>query len=144
MSVSALDSKPARTPEREEFYQRLPLKNSSPLWEVLSEVVPPHPKPHAVPTMRSYDEMRPMLMESGRLITAKEAERRVLILANPGIVGASQITQSLYAGLQLVLPGETAPTHRHAPSALRFVIESDGGYTAVDGERTTMSRGISS
>ena len=50
MSVSALDSKPARTPEREEFYQRLLLKNSSPLWEVLSEVVPPHPKPQAVPT----------------------------------------------------------------------------------------------
>ena len=141
MSVSALDSKPARTPEREEFYQRLLLKNSSPLWEVLSEVVPPHPKPHAVPTLWPYDEMRPMLMESGQLITAKEAERRVLILANPGIVEASQITQSLYAGLQLVLPGETAPTHRHAPSALRFVIESDGGYTSVDGERTTMHPG---
>ncbi len=141
MSVSALDSKPARTPEREEFYQRLLVKNSSPLWEVLAEVVPPYPKPHAVPTLWSYDEMRPMLMESGRLITAKEAERRVLILANPGIVGASQITQSLYAGLQLVLPGETAPTHRHAPSALRFVIESDGGYTSVDGERTTMHPG---
>jgi gentisate 1,2-dioxygenase len=128
-------------PAREEFYQRLLLKNSSLLWEVLAEVVPPHPKPHAVATIWPYDEMRRMLMESGRLITAQEAERRVLILANPGIVGVSQITQSLYAGLQLVLPGETAPTHRHAPSALRFVIESNGGYTSVNGERTTMHPG---
>ena len=47
-----------------------------------------------------------MLMEAGRLITAKEAERRVLVLENPGLRGKSQITGSLYAGLQLVLPGE--------------------------------------
>ena len=80
-------------------------------------------------------------MESGGLITAKEAERRVLILENPGVRGASRITQTLYAGLQLVMPGETAPTHRHSASALRFVIESDGGYTAVNGERTTMHPG---
>jgi len=43
--------------------------------------------------------------------------------------------------VQLVLPGETAPTHRHTASALRFVIESQGGYTSVDGERTTMHPG---
>jgi gentisate 1,2-dioxygenase len=53
----------------------------------------------------------------------------------------SQITQSLYAGLQLILPGETAPTHRHSASALRFIVEGTGAYTAVDGERTTMHPG---
>ena len=141
MSLSALDAKPARTPEREEFYHRLLQKNASPLWEVLSEVVPPFPKPHIVPTLWSYDVMRPLLLESGRIITAQEAERRVLMLENPGLPGSAHITQCLYAGLQLVLPGETAPTHRHAPSALRFVIESDRGYTSVEGERTTMRPG---
>ena len=141
MTGSALDFKPASTPEREEFYHRLLAKNASPLWEVLSEVVPPFPKPHIVPHLWSYDVMRPLLLESGGLITAAEAERRVLMLENPGLPGAAHITGSLYAGLQLVLPGETAPTHRHAPSALRFVIESQGGYTAVDGERTTMHPG---
>jgi gentisate 1,2-dioxygenase len=88
-----------------------------------------------------YDEIRPLLMEAGRLITAKEAERRVLVLENPGLRGASQITQSLYAGVQLVLPGEIARSHRHVASALRFVIEGEGAYTAVDGERTTMRAG---
>jgi gentisate 1,2-dioxygenase len=39
------------------------------------------------------------------------------------------------------MPGEIAPSHRHAASALRFVLESGGAYTAVDGEKTTMEPG---
>ena len=80
-------------------------------------------------------------MEAGRLITAEEAERRVLILENPALRGQSCITQSLYAGLQLILPGEVAPAHRHTQSALRLVLDGEGAYTAVDGERTTMRYG---
>jgi gentisate 1,2-dioxygenase len=80
-------------------------------------------------------------MEAGTLITAKEAIRRVLILENPGMRGESCITQSLYAGLQLILPGEIAPSHRHSQSALRLIVEGSGAYTAVDGERTTMHPG---
>src|SRR5206468_4103624 len=44
-------------------------------------------------------------------------------------------------GLQMVMPGETTPTHRHVTAALRFVMEGTGAYTAVDGERTTMHPG---
>jgi gentisate 1,2-dioxygenase len=85
--------------------------------------------------------LRPFLMESGELITAREAERRVLMLENPGFRGGSRITQSVYAGLQLVLPGEFTNSHRHMASALRFVIEGEGAYTAVDGERVMMHPG---
>ena len=70
--------------------------------------------------------------------------RRVLILENPALRGQSAVTQSLYAGLQLILPGEVAPSHRHTQSALRFIVEGSGAYTAVDGERTTMRRATSS
>jgi len=92
--------------------------------------------------MWKYDDVRALLMEAGRLLTVQEAERRVLVLENPGIRGMSQITQSLYAGLQLIQPGEVAASHRHAASALRFIVEGDGGgYTAVDGERTAMRAG---
>ena len=80
-------------------------------------------------------------MEAGRLITAEEAERRVLVLENPALRGQSCITQSLYAGLQLILPGEVAPAHRHTQTALRLVLDGEGAYTAVDGERTTMRFG---
>ncbi len=141
MSTSALDTKPQVTAQRQEFYQRIDTKNATPLWEYLADLVTPEPRTPCVPALWRYEEMQPLLMESGGLITAKEAERRVLILENPGVRGASRITQTLYAGLQLVMPGETAPTHRHSASALRFVIESDGGYTAVNGERTTMHPG---
>ena len=80
-------------------------------------------------------------MESGTLITAMQAERRVLILENPGMPGESRITDTLYAGLQLILPGEIAPAHRHTQSALRFIVEGSGAYTAVDGEKTILEEG---
>ena len=71
-----------------------------------------------------------------------EAEgRRVLVLENPALRGQSLITDVLYGGLQLILPGEVAPSHRHTQSALRFIVEGEGAYTAVDGERTIMREG---
>jgi gentisate 1,2-dioxygenase len=142
MDPAAFYNKRATSPELQQLYVRLGNKNTAPLWEVLGEIVTPEPRPASVPAIWRYDDIRPLLMEAGRVITAQEAERRVLVLENPALRGAAQITQSLYAGVQLVMPGETAPTHRHAASALRFVLESgDGAYTAVDGERTTMHAG---
>jgi gentisate 1,2-dioxygenase len=55
--------------------------------------------------------------------------------------GQSKVTTSLYAGIQLVMPGEVAPAHRHSQSALRFILEGRGAHTAVDGERTRMEPG---
>ena len=134
--------KPEASPERQEFYRRLDQIDTAPLWEVLNRLVMPQPQPAIVPALWQYDQVRALLMEAGRLLTVQEAERRVLVLENPGIRGMSQITQSLYAGLQLIQPGENAPSHRHAASALRFIVEGDGGgYTAVDGERTAMHTG---
>ncbi len=141
MDAEKFYNKPETTNEFREFYARLEKQNAAPLWESLAEIVPVRPRPRAVPTIWRYDEIRPFVMESGKLITAEEAERRVLMLANPGIRGSLQVTDSLYAGLQLILPGEVAPTHRHTASALRLVIEGSGAYTAVQGERTTMHPG---
>ena len=141
MSQTPFYITPETTAVRKAFYERLDRKDTAPLWEALAGLVTPTPQSSAVPALWRFDEIRPLLIESGDLITAKEAERRVLVLENPGIRGISQITQSLYAGIQLVLPGEVAPPHRHVASALRFVLESDGAYTAVDGERTTMEPG---
>ena len=142
---STFVEKPGLSAERQEFYGRLDARNTAPLWEVLGRLVMPQPQPSTVPAHWRWVEMRPLLLEAGRLITAKEAERRVLVLENPGLrtqpAYKSQITQSLYAGLQCITPGEIAPSHRHVASALRFVVEGEGAYTAVDGERTTMRPG---
>jgi len=113
----------------------------SPLWEQLHALVPPQPSSPCVAMHWPYESVRPHLMRSGELISAAEAVRRVLVLENPGLPGLASITQSLYAGLQLILPGEVAPAHRHTQSALRFVVEGQGAYTAVNGERTTMQPG---
>jgi gentisate 1,2-dioxygenase len=126
---------------RQDLYRRMDRNNLAPLWEVLHNLIPNEPATPCKAALWSYKDARPYLMEAGKLITAKEAIRRVLVLENPGMRGESCITQSLYAGLQLILPGEIAPSHRHTQSALRFIVEGSGAFTAVDGERTAMSPG---
>ena len=126
---------------RRDFYERIATLSMAPLWESMHQLVPPSPAPKYVPAHWRYEQLRPYLMESGALITAKEAIRRVLILENPALKGTACATPTLYAGLQLILPGEIAPSHRHTQSALRFIVEGEGAYTAVDGERTIMREG---
>jgi gentisate 1,2-dioxygenase len=127
--------------QRQQLYAEMNPLNLTPLWEVLHALVPKQPTTPCVPALWKYDEVRPFLMRAGEAITAEEAVRRVLILENPALRGQSAVTQSLYAGLQLILPGEIAPSHRHTQSALRFIVEGSGAWTAVDGERTTMRPG---
>lgn len=126
---------------RQQLYSDMSPLNLTPLWEVLHALVPPQPASPCAAALWRYDDVRPFLMRAGDAITAEEAVRRVLILENPALRGQSAVTQSLYAGLQLILPGEVAPSHRHTQSALRFIVEGSGAYTAVDGERTTMRPG---
>jgi len=129
------------TPERVVFYEKIDKQNMTPLWRVLGDLVTPEPRSKCEPAIWRFDDIRTAMMEAGGLITAKEAERRVLILENPGLRGESKVTTSLYAGVQMVLPREVAPSHRHTQSALRFVLEGDGAHTAVNGERTHMHYG---
>ncbi|MDB6000968.1 MAG: Gentisate 1,2-dioxygenase [Rhizobacter sp.] len=140
--MSALPANTSRdATSRDDYYARMAEHHLLPLWESLHALVPKQPAPRCVPALWKYDEIRPYVMEAGRAITAEEAVRRVLILENPGLPGQSSITSSLYAGLQLILPGEIAPSHRHTQSALRFIVEGQGAWTSVDGERTVMHPG---
>lgn len=120
------------------LYADMAPMNLLPLWESLAKLVPPQPASSALVHRWSYREAREFLMRAGDLISAEQAERRVLILENPGLAGQSAIVPSLYAGLQLILPGEIAPSHRHVQSALRFVMEGEGAFTSVDGEKALM------
>jgi gentisate 1,2-dioxygenase len=126
---------------RDAFYEKISGGNLSALWTVLGDLVTPEPRSACRPFLWRFEAIKSFMIEAGALITAKEAERRVLVLENPGFRGQSKITTSLYAGVQMVLPGEVAPAHRHTQSALRFVLEGKGAHTAVDGERTLMSPG---
>lgn len=128
-------------PARVAYYEEIGRSHMTPLWESLHALVPPQPRPQIVPAIWKYAQIRPLVMQAGGVISAEEAVRRVLVLENPGIPGKSSITSTLYAGLQLILPGEIAPSHRHTQSALRFIVEGKGAWTAVNGERTTMHPG---
>ncbi|MEM5313329.1 gentisate 1,2-dioxygenase [Paraburkholderia sp. JHI869] len=129
------------TPEREAYYAQIARSGMSPLWESLHALVPKSPRPQALPAIWKYALLRELVMQAGSVISAEEAIRRVLVLENPGLPGKSSLTPNLYGGLQLILPGEIAPSHRHTQSALRFIVEGKGAWTAVNGERTTMHPG---
>ncbi len=126
---------------REAFYARIAKKDMAPLWKVMKNVVTKEPVTRTKPHVWHYDDVKSLVMESGGLISAEEAERRVLILENPGMHGESRITNTLFAGVQMIMPGEVAPAHRHASSAIRFVLDGEGAYTAVEGEKAFMAPG---
>jgi len=126
---------------REDFYGRIGAHNLKPLWEVLRGQLTAEPSPPETAVLWRYHDVRPFLLEAARLISVEEADRRVLVLENPALPGKTRATQSLYAGLQIIMPGEVAPCHRHTPTALRLMVEGEGAYTAVDGERTSMKPG---
>jgi gentisate 1,2-dioxygenase len=130
-----------QTPERQAFYAKIDGENMSALWNNMAALITPEPRSACQPFLWRFDAIRERMLEAGKLITAKEAERRVLVLENPGLRGQSKVTTSLYAGVQLVMPGEVAPAHRHTQSALRFVLEGKGAHTAVGGEKTMMEPG---
>src|SRR5258708_10958313 len=123
---------------RAAYYEQIARERMTPLWESLHSLVPKSPQPKARPAIWKYAQVRDLVMRAGSLISAEEALRRVLVLENPGLPGKSSMTPDLYAGLQLILPGEIAPSHRHTQSALRFIVEGEGSWTAVNCERTTM------
>ncbi len=123
------------------FYGRLSERSMAPLWEVIRNVITSEPVTPVKPAHWRFSDVRPLLFEAGKLISAEEAERRVLVLENPGLPNQASVTHSLYAGIQLVLPGEVAPQHRHSQGALRFVLEGKGATTTVNGERFEMYPG---
>lgn len=125
-------------PERERFSKDAAQHSLKPLWERVMRL---QPGSAAAPWLWRWSDLRPLLMRAAPLITAKEAERRVLMLENPALPGTTFIATSLFAGMQLILPGEIAPSHRHTPNALRFIVEGEGAYTAVEGERVAMRPG---
>jgi len=126
---------------RKAYYDKIAKFHMTPLWEVLKDLVTPEPKSQLQPTAWKFSDVKRLMLEAGDVISAEEAERRVLVLENPGVPGKSRITNSLFAGIQLIMPGEIADVHRHVSSAIRFVLEGEGAYTAVEGEKTAMKHG---
>jgi len=124
-----------------EYSRTLESLSVGPLWTALHTLLPAERVTAAVPHRWRWQELRPLLLEAGRLVPIAQAERRVLVLENPGLKGTYSISSTLYAGLQIILPGEVAPSHHHTPAALRLIVEGRGGFTTVDGVKCAMEPG---
>jgi gentisate 1,2-dioxygenase len=96
----------------------------------MTKLNPPEPQSKAILHIWRYDATRPYLLRAGKLVTEKLAERRVLMLINPKLE-APYTTDTLYTGLQLVMPGETRPAHQHTATAVRLIIKGHGTPLSV-------------
>jgi gentisate 1,2-dioxygenase len=112
-----------------------------PLWAALHALLPNERTTRVLPHHWRWADLRGPLLEAARLVGIEQAERRVLVLSNPGLPGAYAATATLYAGFQIILPGESAPSHHHTPAALRLVVEGRGAFTTVDGVKCAMEPG---
>ena len=121
------------------FYRELETQSIAALW-TQGGGGGPEPKSQAVPFVWHWQDVRPQAIRAAELVGTEQAERRVLILANPGLPFRAA-TNTLTANIQVVMPGEIARAHRHTAAALRLIIESEGGYTVVNGQRIPMLPG---
>ena len=137
--MAALTTRDASLPAA--YSQALDALSLGPLWSALHQLLPAERTTRAVPHAWSWRALEPLLHEAARLVPIEQAERRVLVLENPGLKGTYAITATLYAGLQIILPGEAAPSHHHTPAALRLVVQGVGAYTTVDGVKCAMEPG---
>ncbi|KXH48090.1 gentisate 1,2-dioxygenase [Colletotrichum salicis] len=122
-----------------DYLEELPSQHMEPLWSKMNVMVPPTPAPVAKPHMWKYADSLPLLHKAAEMVGEKQAERRVLMLVNPNME-SPYTTDTIYGGLQIVNPGETAPAHRHIAFALRFIIDGEG-FTAVEGKKMPLRRG---
>lgn len=121
--------------------------NLGPLWEAIPEIMNKTPKPQAEAYLWSKELLDKKMAEAAQIFTPERGgERRAIYFQNPGLTyrkpwGWASTTQTIYAAVQMLLPGEKAPSHRHSQSALRFVSKGSGAYTIVQGERIFMEEG---
>jgi gentisate 1,2-dioxygenase len=127
--------------DEEAGYALLERLETAPLWRRHGSLFTAEPPPKAVPFVWRYGELRPALVRLGEGLPLELADRRVLMMINPGLREQAATVSHLFAGFQMILPGETAPTHRHAANAFRFIVEGEGASTTVDGEKIPMAPG---
>lgn len=124
------------------FYRDLDAVGLAPLWTVTDQLLPPVPRPKAVPWLWSARTYRPLAERAIALVPVERGgERRVLSLRNPGLAGRPYAAGTLWGAVQCLGPRETAPAHRHTPGAIRFVLDGDGVFTTVNGDACDMHPG---
>lgn len=137
-AVTALDN----AAELDAIYAPLADLDLTPGWVDRKEpILRAEPASAFEPVHWRYSECKAALDAAGRLISTDLAERRNLILRAPVEGNNFATTRTLVNAYQMILPGEKARSHRHAPHALRVILDAKGSFSTVDGEKTLMESG---
>ncbi len=125
----------------QDFYKHADSLALSPHW--LQGNTKPHPRADVRPYLWRWADLRAALFTAAEVMPlGGDTERRALTMKNPTLQnGRSSTTRTLVSAVQLIYPGEEAPSHRHTNAALRFIIEGSGAYTVVDGQPVSMEPG---
>ena len=124
------------TEELRQYYDSADSVSLTPGWVGRELENPPEIKPF----LWRWSEVEPVVLKSGEVVTPdRDVERRTMRLATPGLDRGT--THTLIAALQLLLPGECAPAHRHTPTAIRWILKGRGAYTTVQGDKCYMEPG---
>jgi len=126
----------------DQLYALMAEADMTPGWiERRSPILWPEPRTAFVPAHWRYRESRAGLLAAGQLIDTKLAERRNLLLRNPIAGNETATLRTLICAYQSILPGEKARSHRHSPHALRVILDADGAWSIVNGEKHPMQSG---
>jgi gentisate 1,2-dioxygenase len=135
------------TPEIAQLHEDVRKDNFEPLWVAGGQVMLPEPKSKPIPYIWKWETIKKHLERAAEIIDFKNGgDRRVLMLINPGMrdlepFGWGATTQTMSACVQILLPGEKAPAHRHTQNAMRFISMGSGTYSAVEFQKVYMSEG---
>jgi gentisate 1,2-dioxygenase len=126
----------------DEFCGALAARDLKALWSMQAQLLSNVPLPATQPWLWKWDTIYSLAKRAGEIITVERGgDRRVLAFANPGLNGLPFTSSTLWGAIQYLGPGESAPAHRHTPSAIRFVMAGSGVYTTVDGDACDMEPG---
>lgn len=124
-----------------DLQQSLDALDLEPLWQRTKGGLKPAPDPEP-PRIWRWRDIEPLIDEVIDVVPMDQVERRVLTLKNPSpAYPMTTTTRSINCGIQILMPGETAPPHRHSPNAMRVSLEGEGAATVVNGVSYDMHRG---
>lgn len=135
----------SRDEAMEAFYREIQSRRLDALWRREGGGGPSSPADIPAPYEPCHwrwSDIGPFIKRAGELVEpSNEDQRRALTLHNPSVRPMTTTTHTISAAVQMVLPGETAPSHRHTMAAIRFVMQGDGAVTFINGEGCTMHPG---
>lgn len=128
--------------DEKSYYADVRAHDLEPLWTIPDWFLSSEPLQTYRPYQWHWADVYPRLLAAADyMVPGHGGSRRVLVYAHPDLRASLGTTHTLNVAMQMILPGEEAPAHRHTPLAIRFIISGHGAMTTVNGERMAMESG---